>query len=234
MKVKELMSTQVISVGQETPLKEVAAMLVEHHISGVPVVNERGTVLGVVSEADILVKARGPEPRHEGLVAWVLGGGVADAEKLAARTAVEAMTAPAITVGAARRVSEAARLMIEHGIKRLPVVDAYGTLLGIVTRSDLVRAFARSDADIEREIREDVIQRALWLEPTDLNVHVAHGEVTIRGELDNRTEAQLLPQCVERVPGVVSVHAALTWRRDDQKVPIEKSDSRVPIAPRAR
>jgi CBS domain-containing protein len=166
MKVKELMSPDVITVEPETLLKDAAALLAEHHISGVPVVDERGVVLGVLSEADILVKERGPEPRHEGLVGWLLGGGVADAAKLAARTAGDAMTSPAITIRTRSRISEAARLLTAKGIKRLPVVNPDGILVGIVTRADLVRAFARTDAEIEREIRDDVVTRTLWLEET--------------------------------------------------------------------
>ena len=84
MHVKQIMSSAVVTTRPETPLKEVAASLAEHHISGVPVVDERGTILGVVSEADILVKERGPRPRHGGIGAWILRGGVADPEKLKA------------------------------------------------------------------------------------------------------------------------------------------------------
>src|SRR6266508_1404925 len=135
MKIKELMSEDVIAMGPETPLKDVAAILAEHRISGLPVVSEQRKVLGVVSEADILVKERGPEARHGGIVGWLLEGGLADKEKLAARTAGEAMTAPAITIGAEKHVSEAARLMTEQGIKRLPIVDVDGKLVGIVTRA---------------------------------------------------------------------------------------------------
>jgi CBS domain-containing protein len=150
MKIEELMSRDPITVGPETSLREVAAILIEQRISGLPVVGERGVVLGVVSEADILLKERGPEPRHGGIVAWLLGNGHVDERKLEARTAGEAMTSPAITVGVDRDVSFAARSMTEYGIKRLPVVGHDGALVGIVTRADLVRAFARSDEEIER------------------------------------------------------------------------------------
>jgi CBS domain-containing protein len=216
MKVKELMNPEVIAVEKETPLKEVAATLADHHISGVPVVDE-ARVVGVVSEADILVKERGPEPRHEGLIGWLLGGGVADAGKLAARTAGDAMTSPAITIRTRSRVSEAARLMTQEGVKRLPVVGPDGILVGIVTRADLVRAFARSDDDIEREIREDVVKRTLWLEDHALIVRVEHGEVTLAGELERRNDAELLSAFVERVPGVVSVRSEVAWVWDDRK-----------------
>lgn len=127
------------------------------------------------------------------------------------------MTSPAITIGPERNVSAAARLMTENGIKRLPVVDKDGKLAGIITRSDLVRAFARPDGEIEREIREDVVRQALWLEGEGLDVRVERGEVTLSGELERRSDAELLPRFTARVPGVVTVDSSLTWRLDDRK-----------------
>jgi CBS domain-containing protein len=207
MRVRELMVESVIAVGPEAPLKDVAAILAEHRISGLPVISEQRAVIGVVSEADILVKERGPEARHGGLIGWLLAGGVPDDEKLAARKSGEAMTSPAITIGPERNVSAAARLMTENGIKRA----------GIITRSDLVRAFARPDGEIEREIREDVVRQALWLEGEGLDVRVERGEVTLSGELERRSDAELLPRFTARVPGVVTVDSSLTWRLDDRK-----------------
>ena len=230
MKIKELMSEDVIAVGPETPLKDVAAILSERGISGLPVISEQRRVLGVVSEADILVKEQGPEPRHGGLVGWLLEGGHADDERLAARTSGEAMTSPAITIRAHTHVSEAARLMTECGIKRLPVVDRDGRLVGIVTRADLVRAFARGDDEIEREIRDDVIRRTLWLaDDENVRIQVRRGEVTLSGELGRRSDGELLPHFVARVPGVVSVSSTLTWRWDDRKASLEKGTASVPI-----
>jgi CBS domain-containing protein len=229
MKVEELMTRNAIAVTPEIPLKEVGGLLAEQRISGLPVVDDEGHVLGVVSEADILVKERGPESKHGGVFAWLLEGGRADQEKLAARNAGEAMTAPAITIRARKHVSEAARLMTEHGIKRLPVVDAYGSLVGIVTRSDLVRAFARSDDEIAREIREDVVTRTLWIEDPGLEVRVDRGEVTLTGELERKADADLLSLFVARVPGVISVRSELTWRWDDRST-VERSDPHVPVA----
>jgi CBS domain-containing protein len=107
--------------------------------------------------------------------------------------------------------------MLEQGVKRLPVVDGAGTLVGIVTRSDLVRAFVRSDEEIAREIREDVIRRALWIDPEEIEVTVERGEVRLAGELESRTEAALIPGFVERVPGVVSVLSKLRWPDDDRR-----------------
>lgn len=231
MKIEELMTRDVVTVGPETPLKDVASMLAERRISGLPVVGDHRNVLGVVSEADILVKEQGPEPRHGGLIGWLLEGGRVDEGKLAARTAGEAMTSPAIAIRPEKQVSEAARLMTENGIKRLPIVDADGKLVGIVTRADLVRAFARTDAEIEREIREQIVKRALWIDDEKLDIRVERGEVTFSGQVGRRSDAELLPPFVERVPGVVSVASTLTWDWDDRKE-LEQSDPHVPIPPR--
>jgi CBS domain-containing protein len=217
MKIEKLMSENAIAVGPETPLRDVAAMLAEHRISGLPVVGEGQQVLGVVSEADILLKEQGPGPPHGRIVGWLLAGGVPDTGKLSARTAGEAMTSPAITIGRGAHVSSAARLMTEHGIKRLPVVDADGVLIGIVTRADLVRAFARPDAEIEHEIREDVMYRTLWLEQPGVTVRVEEGEVRLAGKLERRSDAELLEHFVARVPGVVTVKSTLRWSWDDGK-----------------
>ncbi len=217
MRVDEVMSGDVVTVAPETSLKNVAGLLVEHRISGVPVVDSNGTVVGVVSEADILIKERGPEPRHGGLMDWLLGGGAADDERLAARTVGEAMTQPAITVASSAPVAQAARKMTENGIKRLPVVSRDGALVGIVTRSDLVRAFARSDDEIARELREDVVRRTLWIEGVGPSIAVDNGEVTLSGEVERRSDAELLELFAARVPGVVSVRSNVSWRWDDAK-----------------
>jgi CBS domain-containing protein len=232
MKIAELMTRDPIAVGPETPLMDVAATLAERRISGVPVIGERLEVLGVVSEADILVKEAGPEPRHGGILGWLLAEDRVDPRKLAARTAGQAMTYPAITIEAERPVTEAARLMTENAIKRLPVVDADGTLVGIVTRADLVRAFARTDAEIEREIRDDVLHRTMWMEPDAIEVDVNRGEVRLTGTVGRRSEAELLPRFVSRVPGVVSVESTLTWEWDDADVSPPDSDPRAPAASR--
>jgi hypothetical protein len=97
-----------------------------------------------------------------------------------------------------------------------------------------VRAFARTDAEIEREIRDDVVTRTLWLEEDMLELRVEHGEVRLSGEIERRTDAELLPVFVERVPGVVSVRSDVTWAWDDRKASPAKSDPDVPLAPRAR
>ena len=170
MEVKDIMTTDVLTVTPETTLKGVAAILVENGISGVPVCGADGRVLGVVSEADILLKWHNPGQRLGRPLAWLIDGRSDTALiKAAATTAAGAMTAPAITIGPERPAAAAARELTERNVNRLPVVKGE-TLVGIVTRADLIRAFTRSDEEIGREIRDDVVSRSLWLDPDTVTV----------------------------------------------------------------
>lgn len=216
MNVREVMTRDVVTVAPETPLKEVAAVLVEHRITGVPVVSDDGEVLGVVSEGDILFKERGPAER-KGVLGWLLDPyGLEGQLKLEARIAADAMSAPAKTIASWWSVAAAAALMLEAQVNRLPVVDNNGSLVGIVTRGDLVRAFVRSDEEIAREIREDVLRRTFWLDaPEAVTVEVEGGKVTLTGRVDTRTDAELVPAVVRKVPGVIDVETSITWPGDN-------------------
>jgi CBS domain-containing protein len=214
MKVSDVMTKDVISVAPETPLKEVARILVERRVSGLPVVSD-DKVVGVVSEGDLLFKERGPtEPK--GILSWLLDPhGVDSRLKLDATTAADAMTMPPVTIESRRPLPVAAALMLEQGVNRLPVVDD-DVLVGIITRADLVRAFGRDDAQITQEIKDEVFRRGMWLDdPDEIAVSVAGGEVRLEGEVDRRTEAEVAETLVGRVTGVVAVDSHLTWREDD-------------------
>lgn len=210
-RVGELMTKRVVSVAPELPLKDVAAILVDQGISGAPVVRE-GVVLGVVSEADIVAEERGEPAGRKRSFRWILRGEGSPIEtRLAALTAGDAMSAPAITIEPWRSAASAATLMTQRRVKRLPVL-ADGTLVGIITRSDLVRAFVRSDEAIEREIRERIIVQEFWLLPSDIEVSVHRGRVMLTGTVDGEIAVEALPNEVQRVPGVVAVRSKLTRR----------------------
>jgi CBS domain-containing protein len=228
MRVEDVMTRDVLTAAADVPLKEVAGILTEHRISGLPVLDVDRHVLGVVSEADILEKESSPiEHRHRIMHPRDVSQREA---KLRAHTAGTAMSSPAITIGPDRTLTEAARTMTGKQVNRLPVVDESGALLGIVTRADLVRAFVRPDDEIARELREDVALRTLWIDPSALEVRVEGGEVVLAGEVESNADAELLERFARRVPGVVDVVSQLRWRVVDPKVPA--GNPRVPRPPR--
>jgi CBS domain-containing protein len=216
MKVKEIMATDVATVVPSTPLKDVARLFADRRIAGAPVVDECGSVLGVVSERDILEKERDPErPRWHVLRTLVSRRYRRVAAKREARTAGAAMTSPAITISPFASVAEAASSMADCGVDRLVVTEDFWrekngeSLAGIVTRGDLVHAFARSDAELEREIRT-LIEYDFRLLPGEVRVGIARGEVTLEGAVDCKGTAEGLEALVRQIPGVLALHSKLT------------------------
>jgi CBS domain-containing protein len=204
MRVDEIMTRDVVSVPPEMSLKDVARALAARGISGVPVCDPDGVVLGVVTEADILRKEEGIDPDLGRTLTWIAKRLDDELSKVVAHTAADAMTSPALTVRPGQSTADAARIMVDQRINRIPVV-ADGKLVGIVSRADLVRAFTRSDAEIEREIREDVLLRVMLVNPAGFAVSVLDGSVSLSGQVASRDDAQMLVRCVRRVPGVVDV-----------------------------
>jgi CBS domain-containing protein len=199
MRVEDVMTRDVITVTPSSPLKTAVTLFLAHGISGLPVV-EGGRLVGVLSESDIAAKE----------TSGYSDGDVSRAEathlrrERAAGTVAEAMTPDPVTAEPWVPIWAAADLMAVHEVNRLPVVDAGGSLVGIVTRADLVRAFARSDRAIEREIRERLLP-SVDLSRNALDITVARGVVTIRGEIDSELTSTCLRETVHLVPGVVRV-----------------------------
>ncbi len=217
MRVSELMTEKVLTIGPEAPIKDVAKVLVANGISGLPVCDIEGRVLGVISEGDILYKEHDPKEGHiGGPLGWIVDGTPNNAGYVKARalTARKAMTAPAITIAPWESAPAAAQLMCERHVNRLPVVKD-GLLVGIVTRADLVRAFTRTDAELERELREDVLERTMWIDTGMVEVSVQDGRAALSGRLHTRSDVDLLDRLVARIPGVVAVESTVTWNVDD-------------------
>lgn len=234
MTVGDVMTRTVVSVRSWTPLKEVAQLLIERRISGVPVVDDDGTLLGVVSEGDFLMKEQGARAVHHRPLARIFGESRASQStmaKVGALTAGEAMTAPALTITSGRHISEAAAVMTARGVNRLPVVDD-GRLVGIVTRADLVRAYVRSDEELAVTIREDVLLRILWLDPAQFTVAVHDGVASISGRVERRSTAEMVERAVGMVPGIVDVEADLSWAVDDSRGGPTSLDLVFPMSPR--
>jgi CBS domain-containing protein len=218
MKVGDVMTRSVAAVSPETPLKDVARLMVDRGISGVPVVAADGAVLGVVSEADFVIKERGVVAGRNRLLAAIFGTSRkarAELVKIEATTAGEAMTSPAITTEATDTLQQAAELMASRRINRLPVVED-GRLVGIVTRADVVRAYVRPDAELEQLVREEVLARtAFTLEPGVVEVVVHGGVVRLAGRVDRRSLAETIVEVTRGLGGIVGVESDLTWETDD-------------------
>jgi len=208
MKVRDVMTSPVCSVSPEAPLKEVAQLLVERRVSGVPVIDEAGRVLGVVSEGDFLAREAGGGRGTRGPLwwTWAAGPDKRAIERLHATTAGKAMTSPAVTVTADRPLSEAAAIMARHQINRLPVIED-GRLVGIVSRADVVRAFARTDDELLTIVRNSL--RAV----DGLRVvSVKDGVAVLAGTVAGEPLARTARHVAESIEGIVAVDdSGLSW-----------------------
>jgi CBS domain-containing protein len=207
IKVGDLMTDEVVSVVSTDSFKDVAKLLAQHNISGLPVLDSEDRVLGVISESDLLVRQTGSEP--------AAGASPDGAGRTATTTAGAVMSSPAVTVLADETVRGAARLMTRCGVERLPVVDAEGRLIGIVTRRDLLGLFLRPDAEIRLRVLEDVLVDTMGLRADVVAVHVVDGVVSLEGELERRSEIPVLIRLTEQLDGVVAVMSHLTARFDN-------------------
>jgi CBS domain-containing protein len=214
--VGDVMTAKVFSVPATAGFREMVELIETHHISALPVVDDDDHVLGVVSEADLLLK----EEQNELSVPHLVETRKQRAERVKATgaTAREVMTSPAITIGPQAPVRTAARLMRERGVKRLPVVSWTGMLVGIVTRGDVLKVFLRDDEQIRHEILDYVIGGLLLLERQAVTVEVVDGVVTLQGHVDRMADARMLPGLCRAVDGVVAVNSHLMYRFKDDGV----------------
>ncbi|MFF8925903.1 CBS domain-containing protein [Streptomyces longwoodensis] len=221
-KVGSVMTTDVVRASYGTPFKEVARLLADHGISGLPVVDEDEKVIGVISETDLIARqAETPdpyEPKRRFRVLALTRSGRRRAAKAAARTAGQFMTEPPVTVSAEDTITSAARTMAQRRVERLPVVDEENRLVGIVTRRDLLQVFLRPDAEIRDEVVEEVLGRALWLPARSIDVSVVEGVVTLAGQVERKSETEIAVSMTKQIDGVVAVVDNLTYRLDDSHV----------------
>lgn len=205
--VADVMTYNVVAVRQEAEFKEIVEVMHRRRVSAFPVLDAGDRVIGVVSEADLLPReaypARPASARHEQRRRVPA--------KADALTAAELMTSPAVTIAAGATVTEAARVMHSHRVKRLPVVDDDGRLSGIVSRVDLLGVYDRPDEQIAAEITERVIAGDFVLDPREFTVTVAAGVVTVAGRVERQSVALSLLEAVWDVAGVVDVRDRLSY-----------------------
>ncbi|RVU22970.1 CBS domain-containing protein [Streptomyces antnestii] len=184
--VDDVMNHAVISVGPGTALKDIVETMRRWRISSLPVLSTEGRVAGVVSEADLLLKARG-------------------ADESRTVTAGELMTEPAVTVKRDATIAGAAHLMARGRLKRLPVVDDESRLVGMVSQGDLLKVYLRPDGDIAEELRELILTELIPDGSAEVRVHVAEGIVHLTGVIPDASLKDVLTRVARTVPGVVDV-----------------------------
>jgi CBS-domain-containing membrane protein len=204
--VKDVMTTEVVAVTRETTFKEMAAVLRRYRVSALPVVDDAGRVIGVVSEADLLAKEALADP---GVMTEVLHH--KDVRKAEGLTAGDLMTRPAVTAAPEDPVEQATRMMHFMRVKRLPVVNSGGQLVGIISRSDVLAVFDRPDEDIRKEIADTMLLHEFLIDPRQFRVTVMAGVVTMEGTPETAALGRALVRKARHVPGVVAVRDRLSY-----------------------
>jgi CBS-domain-containing membrane protein len=209
--VGNVMTTSVVAAREDATFKEIVTAMRDNHVSALPVVDCDNHVVGVVSEGDLLVKEAAVADRT-GSGSWWRGGrrGV----MATAEVARDLMSVPAVTIGADASVAEAARLMNERRVKRLPVVTSSGRLVGIISRIDVLSIFGRPDIEIREEVISKIVAGEFGVAPDDLDVTVRSGIVTVFGEVETHAVAVRLLAAIRHVEGVVNARCQLSFPRE--------------------
>ncbi len=212
--VEDVMTRDVVTVAPTATFHQMIGLMRLHGISALPVVGELGALLGIVSEADLFLKESPPSSRRR----WLPEGPRAAARRRKADgvDAADVMTTPVVSVGSRASLVVAARVLQQHQIKRLVVLDAAHTMVGILSRRDLLAGFSRSDAEIRADVIEGVIPRWLRVDPTRVRVEVHGGVVRLEGTVDRRSDVEVLAHRVRGLDGVVDVDSAVEYGWDDR------------------
>ena len=210
--VNNVMTTSVVAVPENADFKEMVTVMRSRRVSAFPVLDSADKVIGVVSEADLLLKEAAPDfPKGLVRLSWRL----TERSKAAGVTAADVMTRPAVTISEDAPVAEAARLMQSRRVKRLPVVDGYGRLRGIVSRADVLSVFECPDEEIWADVVKDVIMGEFGLDAELFVVTVRSGVVTVTGSVDRRADALALLGSIRHLEGVVAVRDRLSYPHED-------------------
>lgn len=231
MKVRDVMTTDVAVVRPDTLFRDIIAILLARSVSGVPVVDAKGTVVGVVTENDLLAKEAYP-PRKDrrtvghALLEWIAGEHPPTKTKAEALRAEELMSKPPITIGPNDSVHAAARRMLEYDVKRLPVVNSAGQLIGLVARKDVLAVYARPDATLASEI-EAMLARSLYVPPDNsITVKVTDGVATLSGSVHYQSDVRIISNLTAAVDGISAVDNKLDFREPDPKIQRPTADPR--------
>ena len=218
--VADVMVEDVVTVQPDTPYKVLVEKLWLQGVSGLPVIDSQGKLVGIVSEADLMSKQehgggakameimRGLSLLAPEVLSADAGALLTGLSKAVGQTAADLMTSPVITIGPEATLTAAAAAMHKRNLKRLPVVGQDGRLAGIISRSDLLKVFLRSDESIEIDVKEAL--RADLGDPHGVTAKVVNGVVTLEGEVPSPIESETLVRHLDTLPGVVGVEARLS------------------------
>jgi CBS domain-containing protein len=221
--VQDLMTQAVVSAHPDAVFKEIAAAMARNNVSNIPVLDAARRVVGVVSAADLLARVsgdRGEVPRGHRL-----GAAREQRRKVHAATAADLMTSPAVTVAASETAREAAKIAAHFHVRSMPVVDDSGALVGMISRSDLLKPFLREDGSIRHEIEEDIIRVEMLLDPLAVKVAVSEGTVTLTGFVEHRSTFEQLAENVRHIDAVVELENKISYRIDDTVRPTPRAFS---------
>lgn len=210
VRVRDVMSTDVITIDPDMPLKEAAVVMSRDGFSGLPVMAD-DRLVGIITESDFVARLAGDA--DDGLMSLLFRR----AQDVPSTTVGDAMSADVHTIGPEESVTTAARLMADRGVNRLPVVDSDRRLVGLVTRADVMAVFARPDDVIAAEVVSEGVGGLV--DPDSVRVSVTDGVVRLEGRVETVTEKRLLEEFARGVAGVVSVDSELQASFDDTRLP---------------
>ena len=212
--VSDVMTKRVHVASPVTPFKLLVRLIEENRVSAIPIVDQSGIPVGIVSEADLLLKERQAEiASSSGL--FHARRRRADLAKAEGIVAADLMTSPPITIAADATLTQAARQMQERNVRRLVVIDERGRIAGIVSRSDLLQVFLRTDEDLREDVLDNIIPAILIDQGSPIGVQVRANVVTLSGEVDRKSDAEILGRLTRDLDGVVGVVNQLAYRWDD-------------------
>jgi len=211
--VADVMTSRVHVASPLAPFKHLVRMIEENRVSAIPIVDQQGIPVGIVSETDLLLKERGADLETRDL--FHVQKRRRERAKAAGTVASEVMSSPAITVGLDMSLSMAARMMQERNVRRLVVVDERGRIAGIVSRSDLLQVFLRTDEELREEIAGKLIPAILVSDWDMVGVDVRFNVATLSGEVDRKSDVEILTRMTRELDGVVGVVDQLSYRWDD-------------------
>lgn len=226
MRIRDLMTKDFVTIGPDSALKEAARRMLDAGVSGLPVMDDDGILIGIITEADfVATEADRRARKRAGLLRFIHRTEETPSQE---RLVGDAMTADVVVIGPEADHADAARLMEKNKIKRVPVVEN-GRLVGLISRTDILRAYTRPDSEIIDELRDHLMREILWVDPRRVAIECVEGNVVLIGQMETKSDATLLIELTRNLDGVVSVKDQLTWEIDNTRLEMV---SPPPIYPR--